>query len=351
MSNESKIGLLAIITVALFIIGFKFIKGQNVLSSSLLIYAKYDNVDQLAISSPVLINGLQIGVVNDLYLNPDDPESVIALLDIDKGIKIHKEAVAEIKSVSLMGGMGVQISNNKPCNGDDCIKSGEYIEGRTLGLLQAMIPAGDLNNYLDIVGDNIGPMLDTINDRLGRESNDNMIGKIMQDLESSMANLKTATNQLNTLLANSSGKLDATLNNAASITGNLKDSNEKISTMLDNFATLSGNLKDVKFKETFDNANTMLGSADEAVVKLQTTLDKADAALSEFGALAKNINEGDGTISMLMKDEEFAEKLNKTVGNLDALLIDFKERPYIYMPLKSRRKVKKWNAKDEEEGN
>ena len=52
MSNESKIGILAIVTIAVFIIGFKFIKGQNVLSSSQLIYVKYKSVDQLAISSP-----------------------------------------------------------------------------------------------------------------------------------------------------------------------------------------------------------------------------------------------------------------------------------------------------------
>ena len=53
---------------------------------------------------------------------------------------------------------------------------------------------------------------------------------------------------------------------------------------------------------------------------------------------------------MLINDPEFAEKLNTTVRDLDALLVDFKEHPYNYMPLKSRRRVNKWREKDQEDG-
>jgi len=348
MSNESKIGILAIVTIAVFIIGFKFIKGQNVLSSSQLIYVKYESVDQLAISSPVLLSGFQVGVVSDLYLDPDNMTSIIAILDIGNEIQIHKDAVAEIMSASMMGGKAVRISNNKPCSNGDCAKSNDFINGRTISMLEAMVPSGDVEQYLKIAKENIGPAFDDLNKKLKDPNDDNMIGKTFQDLQLTMANLNAATTKLNSMLANSSGKLNSTLANAQSISGNLEANNEKISTVLDNFATLSAKLNEIDLKGTVDQTKTTLGSTDEAIVKLKTTLENADKALNQFGTLAKNINEGDGAISMLMKDEAFAQKLNKTVTDLDILLKDFKEHPYNYVPLKSRRKVTKNRKKDEE---
>jgi len=348
MSNESKIGILAIVTIAVFIIGFKFIKGQNVLSSSQLIYVNYESVDQLTVSSPVLVNGFQVGIVSDLYLDPDNMTSIIAVLDVEKGIKIHKDAVAEIMSVSMMGGKGVRLTDNRPCSGADCVKSNDYIKGRTLSMLEAMVSKGDVESYLKVAADNLGPAFDDLNSKLKDPSDDNMIGKTFQDLQVTMAQLNTATAKLNSMLANSSGKLNTTLTNTQAITGNLAANNEKITEVLNNFATLSAKLNEVDLEGTVDKAKSTLGSTDEAIIKLKTTLDNADKALNEFGVLAKNINEGDGAISMLMKDEDFAQKLNKTVTNLDELLKDFKDHPYNYMPLKSRRKVQKWRKKDEE---
>ena len=243
--------------------------------------------------------------------------SVIAILDVDNNVKIHKDAVAEIMSISMMGGKGVRIVKNKLCANGDCAKSGDFIKGRTLSMLEAMVPAGDVETYLKIVKDNMGPAFDSLNAKLRDPNDGNMIGKTFQDLQLTMSNLKDATNRLNSMLASSSGKLNATLANTESITGNIKANNEKITTVLDNFASLSAKLNEVDLKGTIDQAKTTLGSTDAAIIKLKTTLDNADKALNEFGTLAKNMNEGNGAISMLMKDEAFAQKLNKTVTDLD----------------------------------
>lgn len=68
--NETKIGLLAIAAIALAIWGFKFLKGQNVLTTSQTYFIRYENVEQLRPSSPVFINGLQVGMVKDMYVRP-----------------------------------------------------------------------------------------------------------------------------------------------------------------------------------------------------------------------------------------------------------------------------------------
>ena len=60
ISNEFKIGVLAVVAVAGLILGFNFLKGSSVFHHDKKLYAVFDNVDGLDLSNPVLISGLQI---------------------------------------------------------------------------------------------------------------------------------------------------------------------------------------------------------------------------------------------------------------------------------------------------
>ena len=80
-----------------------------------------------------------------------------------------------------------------------------------------------------------------------------------------------------------------------------------------------------------------MASADNAVGKLTELLDK--------------INKGEGTLGQLMTDESTLTKFTSMAVKLDSVLTDFQERPYRYMPLKSRRKVKKMDRLDAKESN
>jgi phospholipid/cholesterol/gamma-HCH transport system substrate-binding protein len=347
MSNETKIGLLSIVTIALFIYGFKFIKGQNILSTSQTIYVKYEQVDLMAVSSPVLINGFQVGVVTDIYLDPESGQDIIAVLDIQRGIKIHKDASAEIISASMMGGKAIRIMNNQPCTEGNCAKSGDYIKGRTVGMLEAMIPQGDMDLYLSTIKNSISPAFDSLNQALKNPDEDNVIGKTMQDLQASMANLKQITDQLNSLLSANANTIKRTMGNLESITGNVKSSNHHISNMLANADSLTAKLKAANINATLDKANQALGSTDEAITQLKETLKKAEATLASLNEISRKITEGDGAMAMLINDPVFAQKLSTTITNLDALLVDVNLHPYNYMPLKSRRKVIKWRKEDQ----
>ena len=48
----------------------------------------------------------------------------------------------------------------------------------------------------------------------------------------------------------------------------------------------------------------------------------------------------------MLKDEELYNNLNDMSKRIDSLVNDFKLKPYRYMPLKSRRKVQKYDAQD-----
>ena len=75
-------GILAVVALGLAIWGFQFLKGINVLKTSKTFYVRYQNVDQLRPSAPVFINGFQVGMVKDLYVDSEDDRTIIAVPSI-----------------------------------------------------------------------------------------------------------------------------------------------------------------------------------------------------------------------------------------------------------------------------
>ena len=63
ISNETKIGALTAIAITLLVLGFNFLKGKTLFGKSHTLYAKYTNVQGLATSNLITINGMQVGSV------------------------------------------------------------------------------------------------------------------------------------------------------------------------------------------------------------------------------------------------------------------------------------------------
>ena len=97
ISNETKVGILAAVAIAIFIVGYNFLKGNDIFSSENEFYAKYDKVDGLAVSKPVLVNGYQVGRVSQLTLQPNG--QILAQFKLDPKYAIPKKptAIAPIK--------------------------------------------------------------------------------------------------------------------------------------------------------------------------------------------------------------------------------------------------------------
>jgi len=57
ITREIKTAILVIISIALFIWGYSFLKGKDLLANYKTFYVQYDNVEGLMKSAPVTING------------------------------------------------------------------------------------------------------------------------------------------------------------------------------------------------------------------------------------------------------------------------------------------------------
>jgi len=347
MSNEIKIGILAVITIIIGIVGVKFMKGQNVFSNDKTIYVKYDQVDQLSPSSPILMNGFPIGSVAEVKLDPEDMNSVLVTLHINKDVRIHKDARAEI-GASIMGGTYVTIGNNKNCSDASCVPDEGTLNGITLGVLGSMLPKEDINEYTAALKENMGGMIDTFNHKINDTDPDNKLGQSIRDLATTLENLKSSTQQLESIMRNNAQNLNTTMSNMAKLTNTLADNNDKITGILSNTKSFTDNLGQVNLSNTMSRADTTLASANLAVQQLRTTLATSDKMVTNLNTMVDKMKNGEGTLGLMLNDDQLYKNINETSEALSRVLTDFQDKPYRYMPLKSRRRVLRHDEKDAE---
>ena len=339
MSNEIKVGLLAIVATALAFWGYKFIMGNNVLLKSNTYKVYYNGVDGLQVGTTVYISGVEVGSVANIRLLPDDADKVEVVLDLDSDLRLPRETLAVIVSTGFMGGKAVNLEYDNPCTGEGCLERGATLRGETRGLLGSLVGTpGQVAEYTDPLKESLQEVLTS---QIGEDS-DTPLGRSIRELESVLTNLTATTTRLNSLLANSSGSISGTLENLESLTGELEKNRDKISSIIAGTESFTSQLDEIDLKKTLDEVNT-------TVTSLQTTLQSTDEAVSGVSTAIGRINDGEGTLGKLMQDEDLYDNLNTLSNRADSLFNDLQERPYRYIPFKGRNKVKRFDRKDARE--
>jgi phospholipid/cholesterol/gamma-HCH transport system substrate-binding protein len=329
ISNETKVAILAIFALALGFWGFKFLKGINVLTPAKTFYVKYDNVDQLRPSSPVFIKGFQVGMVKDMYIDKTDDKTIIAVLNIDRGIDIPKDAVATIIGLTLMGGKAVEIIINNPCNGD-CAESGDYLKSDSKSFLQTVV--GD-PSQIDVYTDRLRAGLSINIDSLARIHPEG-IAASMNAADNALKNIEKMTLQLNDILALNKKSIGLITGNFADISGTIKANDQNISDAIANLSELSKQLKNAGLEKTSQKAANALDSVTMSLHLLRGTLSNATSALSRVDTIAQKLVRGEGLAGKALTDEALYDNLVSTSRHLHLLLQDLRIHPERYTNVK-----------------
>jgi phospholipid/cholesterol/gamma-HCH transport system substrate-binding protein len=302
ISNETKVGILAAFAIAIFIIGYNFLKGNDIFSSENEFYAKYDKVEGLAISKPVLVNGYQIGRVSELTLLENG--QILAQFKIDPKYAIPKNTIARLESTDLLGSKAVVF---------DLGSSMTYaMDGDTLNanvqqnILEQVEPVQKKAQMLISRMDSI---LTSVNQILNPTFQEN-INRSFNSIARTLETLESTSKTVDGMVGVQSKRIDNILANAESISANLKNNNQQITNIITNFNTMSDQLAKANFKQTLDNA-------DKAVADLQAVMNK--------------VNSGKGSVGLLLNDEKLYNNLNNAAQNLDKLMLDLKANPKRYV--------------------
>ncbi|HEX7365468.1 MAG TPA: MlaD family protein [Pelobium sp.] len=302
ISNETKVGILAAIAIAIFIVGYNFLKGNDIFSSENNFYAKYDKVDGLAISKPVLVNGYQVGRVSALTLQENG--QILAEFKIDPKYAIPSNTVARLESTDLLGSKAVVF---------DLGNSLKYAaDGDTLNAnVQAnlMDKVEPIQKKAQVIIGKLDSLLTSVNTILNPDFQKN-VNRSFASIARTLETLESTSKTVDGTVSVQAKRIDVILANAESISNNLKNNNEKITSIMNNMDSFSNQL---------------------AKTQIQTTIENANNAVTELQVAVNKINNGTGSISLLLNDNKLYDNLNNSAKNLDNLMIDVKANPKRYV--------------------
>jgi len=171
-------------------------------------------VTGLGKGTSVLYDGIAVGRVFDLHFDPNDPQKVIVILQVQPGLNLRTDSQATIESQGLTGGQAVEITGGKA--------SSPLLE-RQPGQDYAIIPSKSSPAFTQLE-ESAGQLVERLKvttDRLnnGLLSNDNLknISQTLANLNTLTAELDKNTGDIHTLVHNlsvTSGKLDPLIRDA-----------------------------------------------------------------------------------------------------------------------------------------
>jgi len=304
ISNETKVGILTTVSLAVLFIGYNYLRGNDVFSSEKEYYTDYNNVDGLSVSKPVVVNGYQIGRVARMQLLPNG--KIRTHFRVGSEHEIPSNTVARIVSADLLGSKVIVFelgdSDSIAGNGDPILSDVQD------NLLKKVEP---LQKKVENLVVKLDSVLSAVNTALGGEFQQNFRSSL-RSVSASLHNMERITRDVEELMGSEKIRLAKIMQNIESITENFKNNGDKISAILANIEDFSDGLSKTDIKATVDNANR---------------------AMLDVQAITAKIDKGEGSIGLLLNDPKLYDNLNSASQGLDSLIRDLRERPGRYVRL------------------
>ena len=254
----------------------------------------YGNVEGLAQSAPVTINGFKVGIVRDIKYDYSNPGHVIVEMSVDKSLRVPVGSEAVLAS-DLLGTASIALKL-VPAG------AGFHNVGDTL---VSKVNAGMMAN----ISDNLMPAVNAMIPKLD---------SLFTSLNAIAANpaLHQSINRLDDITAELNGTLRALRAATASlgpITTDIKSITGNVDTMTGDLAVVSGRLREAPI--------------DSIAVDLSATM-------ANLKQLTESLNNPDGSVGKLTSDPALYDNLNATITSLDSLFVDIKRNPKRYISIK-----------------
>jgi phospholipid/cholesterol/gamma-HCH transport system substrate-binding protein len=298
-SNELKVGFLALLAFLILYFGFNFLKGNDVFSTSNIYYVTYDNVDGLTSSNQVLLNGTEVGKVKKFELLPENGNKIKVTLRINKDLIIPDKTVVVLSDGALLGGKIMRLE----LIGKGSLPTGSVILGTTEKGLSALLKERAL------------PVLSNADSLLVS------FRKISTKFESTGIYLNDLIKNSNVAVTNINGSVSELVTdnkaNVKQITANMKSLTQSL-------AETEKELKPLLNK--FNNVADSLQAA-----RIGQTLQEAGKAIQSLQKVVSKLEQGQGSAGKFLTSDSLYNGLNKSLLDLDKLLIDFRTQPKRYI--------------------
>lgn len=280
-SREAKIGVAVAIAIGMLYFGLNFLKGVNIFQPTTYFYAQYERVDGIVPTTPVMINGYQVGHVSQINFDYTKEAPITLQITVDNKLVVPQGTIAEIYDTGLMGDKAIQLKLGRS---NTLLQPGDTLRTSVQnGLMAAVTDA--LVEPIKAMMPQLDSTIKTINHTLSGER----VQSLLTNAEAAIANFKAIS-------ANLKKELPTTMSNVNNITANLSE--------------VSDELK---------------------AAQLDSTLLKLDATIANLENITNQLKSNENTFGALLNDKELYQNLDSTVQSANALLIDLKENPKRYV--------------------
>ena len=290
-SRNALIGLAFIASLAMLYFGINFLKGVNVFQQQHRYYITLNDVTGLLVSSPIFLQGYQVGLVNNIRMTNTNPVEFVVGLNFVENFPIPRDSHVEY-SVDVFGASSVNLVLGVS---NQMFQPGDTLRGsREVGLMDGI---SSIMPQADAVLGNVDSLMMTMNRLLSNP----VWEQAMDGIAGTIEQLNRSSASLNRIMGAVENDLAAISNNMNEISGNLK--------------ALSENLGQLELQNTFTNIDEMVGN---------------------LNALTAKLNSNDNSIGRLMNDTSLHDSLMVTLSSAAQLLDNIRQYPDRYLSVRVR---------------
>lgn len=285
LSREVKIGVVVVIAIGMLYFGLNYLKGINIFQPTTYFYAQYDRVDGIVPTTPVMINGYQVGHVSEIIFDYTKEAPITLQITVDENLVVPQGTIAEVYDTGLMGDKAIQLKL-----------------GKSKELMQ---PGDTLKTSIQ------GGLMDAVSTALLEP-----IEAMMPELDSTLTAVKEIVQ---------GQRIQEIMANTANATNNLQNASARLDSMMANDIQVA--IKDIKnIAANFSNVSNEINA-----VQWDSTLHSIETVIANLEMVSNQIKSNNNTLGALLNDKELYQNLDSTVQSANALLIDLKENPKRYV--------------------
>jgi len=162
-NTDLKVGLTVLIGIAILLLGIGWAKGWHFGGVPHILHAKFATAGGIEAGDPVYIHGIKHGTVS--AINSPAGKDVDITMDLDQLEPLHKDAIASIMMLELMGGKKIEIDAGKAGNFDP---TKDTIQGYFTGDVSSLVALlSSLSGSLPSITKNLDSVLGNLTDFFG----------------------------------------------------------------------------------------------------------------------------------------------------------------------------------------
>ena len=294
LSYEIKTAILVLSGIVLFIIGFSYLKSNDVFVSDRVFYAVYDDVEGVSNGTPVTISGFNVGSVQDIKFYKNTSKLLLKFR-VENDFIFSNNSVAQIYETGLIGGKALSVI---PKYGEELAKDGDT--------LKSSIAPG----LTELVNDKLSPL--------------------QEKIESMVVSADSVLLSLNSVLNNEAKlEIQSSITNFSSTVADLKSSASTLDDMLNTN------------KNQINNIISNVNETSNELSNLSIVVDNLTQSSNSIEKIVNEISNGDGSLNKLIFEDDLINSLDAASKNINLLIKDLRLNPkrYVHFSLFGKKNV------------